>query len=141
MSATGKKIPGPDVFHGQFQFQTRDPAVYNEVLLGVGGLQALYKPYMLIKQHIKKFNSGAQDCKLSLLKRGRRYVLLPPLFSSVLPEESSGLLVSSRGAFPSVSRHEGASSGAELGCLLGLFSPEEKPFVDELSEAFPYAVS
>lgn len=45
------------VFHGQFQLQTRDPAVYNKVLLGggkgVGGLQALYKPYMLIKQHIK----------------------------------------------------------------------------------------
>lgn len=48
-----QKTHGPVVFHGQFQFQTRDPAVYNKVLLGVGGLQALYKPYMLIKQHIK----------------------------------------------------------------------------------------
>lgn len=48
----------PEIFHGQFQFHTRDPAVYNKVLLGVGGLRALYKPYMLIKQHIK-FLTGA----------------------------------------------------------------------------------
>lgn len=57
-------------------------------------LQALHKPYVLIKQHIKSFKSNALDFPLPALNK-RSYSLLPLLgFSSLWPGDDLGLQLS-----------------------------------------------